>query len=147
MTLSFDLDGTLNQFYNVPNWLEMLRAEEVTPYLVAKPLFPMITLAKYLNAIQQAGHKIAVISWCSKGGTNDYNARVAEAKKEWLREQLPTVQWDRIIIVPYGTPKELWCESENDILFDDEERNRNNWNGKAYAPMEIGYILRKILGR
>ena len=38
------------------------------------------------------------------------------------------VKFDEIIIVPYGTPKETLSTG---ILFDDEERNRNEWKGLA----------------
>jgi hypothetical protein len=54
------------------------------------------------------------------------------------------VHWDRITIVPYGTPKQNYCESSADILFDDEERNRINWTGIAYTPDEILKILKEI---
>ena len=34
----FDMDGTIADLYGVENWLEMLIAEDPTPYAVAKPL-------------------------------------------------------------------------------------------------------------
>ena len=33
-----DMDGTFVDLYGVENWLPMLRAEETTPYEIAKPL-------------------------------------------------------------------------------------------------------------
>ena len=38
ITINFDLDGTLADFYGVENWLEYLEAEDTTPYAVAEPL-------------------------------------------------------------------------------------------------------------
>ena len=69
---------------------------------------------------------------------------VAEVKKAWLKKHLGSVQFDEINIVKYGTPKSLFCESENDILFDDEEQNRKNWNGKAYNVENILEVLKAI---
>ena len=57
---------------------------------------------------------------------------------------MPSVHWDRITIVPYGTPKENYCNSPLDILFDDEERNRNNWTGIAFDVQNIMETLREI---
>lgn len=37
-TIYFDLDGTLVNLYNVPNWLQKIRSEDVSPYLDAEPL-------------------------------------------------------------------------------------------------------------
>ena len=62
----------------------------------------------------------------------------------WLKKHLPSVNWDEIHIVPYGTPKQNFCNSPLDILFDDEERNRNNWTGRAYGVENILEILREI---
>ena len=145
MTINFDMDGTINRFYDVPNWLPMLEAEEVTPYLVAKPKYPMTILAKYLNALQAKGHRLAIISWTSKGGTPRYNAQVEKAKILWLMKHLPSVQWDEIHIVPYGTPKTLYCQNADDILFDDEARNLENWGGRAYSVEDMGHILRMLI--
>ena len=36
--INFDMDGTIANLYGVENWLEMLMAEDETPYAIAKPL-------------------------------------------------------------------------------------------------------------
>ena len=144
ITINFDMDGTIADLYGVENWLEMLIAEDTTPYAVATPLLRLSALARRLNALQRNGYNIAVISWLSKSGSPEYNERVTATKKAWLAKHLPSVNWDRIIIVPYGTPKENFCFSSADILFDDEERNRNNWTGRAYGVENILEILREI---
>lgn len=69
---------------------------------------------------------------------------MTDVKKAWLEKHLPSVVWDRITIVPYGTPKEMFCNNPLDILFDDEEKNRNNWTGRAYDVENILEILKKI---
>jgi hypothetical protein len=142
ITINFDMDGTIADLYGVENWLEYLIAENTFPYANAKPLLHLSTLARKLNALQRNGYNLAVISWLSKSGTEAYNEAVTEVKLNWLRKHLPSVNWDEIHIVPYGTPKQNFCYTPFDVLFDDEERNRTNWTGEAYDVQNIMEILR-----
>lgn len=145
ITINFDLDGTLADLYGVDGWLPMLRAEDETPYVVAEPLIKFCVLARRLKALQRKGYNIAIISWLSMSASEDYNERVTRAKLEWLAKHLPSVVWDRISIVEYGTPKEDYCETELDILFDDDDRVRENWSGVAYDEENILEILKNLL--
>jgi hypothetical protein len=142
ITINFDMDGTIADLYGVENWLEMLIAEDTTPYAEALPLLRLSALARKLNTLQRNGYDLAIISWLSKSGSDAYNDAVTAVKMAWLAKHLPSVNWDRITIVPYGTPKQNFCENPLDILFDDEERNRNNWTGRAYDVQNIMEILR-----
>ena len=144
ITINFDMDGTIADLYGVENWLDYLIAENTLPYEVARPLIRLNHLARRLNTLQKNGYNLAIISWLSKSGSEEYNKAVTKVKIEWLRTHLPSVNWDRITIVPYGTPKESFCNNSFDILFDDEERNRNNWTGRAYDVNNILEILREI---
>ena len=137
ITINFDLDGTLVDLYGVENWLAYLIAEDTTPYEIAKPLVRFATLARRLNTLQRKGYNIAVITWLSKNGTAEYNEMVTATKLAYLAKHLPSVNWDRITVVPYGTPKENFCNNPLDVLFDDEEHNRANWTGRAYAPLAM----------
>ena len=144
VTINFDLDGTIADLYGVEGWLDMLIAQDPTPYEIAKPLLRLNIFARILNKLQKEGYNIAVISWLSKTGTTEYNQQVTETKLEWLAQHLPSVHWDNINIVEYGTPKENFCETPFDILFDDEEKNRENWNGVAYGVEDILGVLRNL---
>ena len=144
MKINLDMDGTITNLYGVQDWLDYLIAEDVTPYAIAKPLLRLCTLARILNRLQAKGYEIGIISWLSKNGTEDYNNRVTETKLKWLKQHLPSVAWDSIIIIPYGTPKENYCYSENDILFDDELPNRQNWTGQAFDVDDIMGILKTL---
>ena len=135
------MDGTIADLYGEENWLDDLINERTTPYANAKPLVRLATLARMLNTLKKNGYNLAVISWLSKSGTEEYNERVTEVKKAWLEKHLPSVEWDRITIIPYGTPKENYCENPLDILFDDEEKNRTNWQGVAFDEQNILEIL------
>lgn len=144
MTIWFDMDGTIADLYGVENWLPMLRASDPTPYLMARPLVNLSVLARMLNKLQKQGYEIGVISWTSKTGTPDYNAAVTAAKYAWLSKHLPSVDFDEIHVVPYGTPKQVFAHSDNDILFDDEAKNRENWTGLALDVTDIIGALKAL---
>ena len=144
MMIWFDMDGTIADLYGVENWLPMLRASDPTPYLIARPLVNLSTLARMLNKLQKQGYEIGVISWLSKTGTPDYNAAVTAAKYAWLSKHLPSVDFDEIHVVPYGTPKQVFAHSNNDILFDDEAKNRENWTGLALDVTDIIGALKAL---
>ena len=141
-TIFFDMDGTIADLYGVENWLDYLIASDALPYEIAKPLIRLNTLARILNRLQKQGYKVGVISWLAKNSNMAYDEKVTKAKKEWLKKHLASVNFDEIHIVKYGTPKQTFAKTENDILFDDEEKNRNDWTGKAFDVNEIIEILK-----
>lgn len=139
--ICFDMDGTIANLYAVENWLNMLRAYDPTPYAQAEPMLNMSAFARLLHKAQRLGYKIVIISWLSKTSNMAYDMAVTQAKIEWLKIHLPSVEWNDIFIVPYGTPKH---EIANGVLFDDEEHNRNMWGQGAYEPCEILEFLRGL---
>ena len=143
-TIFFDMDGTIADLYGVENWLDYLIASDTLPYAIAKPLLKLNSLARILNRLQKEGYRIGVISWLSKSGTEEYNNAVTETKKNWLKKHLASVHFDEINIVKYGTPKQVFARTENDILFDDEEKNRSTWTGKAFDVNAIIEILKEM---
>ena len=42
--LVFDMDGTLCDFYGVEGWLNCLMAEDVRPYVEARPFYDMFAM-------------------------------------------------------------------------------------------------------
>lgn len=140
-TIYFDMDGTIADLYSVPNWLPLLRAYDPKPYAEAKPLVNLNSLARILNRLQRQGFRIGIISWLSKTSTPEYDAKVTAAKEKWLAKHLSSVDFDEIHIVPHGTPKQNFATA-NDILFDDEAKNRKNWIGKAFDVDSIIEILK-----
>jgi len=144
MFIWFDMDGTIADLYGVENWLDYLIASDCLPYEIAKPLIRLNSLARILNRLQVSGYKIGIISWLSKNGTNEYDADVTKAKITWLKKHLASVKFDEINIVKYGTPKNLFAYSENDILFDDEKKNRDEWTGKAFDAYNIIETLKSL---
>lgn len=144
ITICFDMDGTIADFYGVEGWLYCLENEMAHPYIIAKPLLNMSGFARRLNNLQKKGYRIAIISWLSKSGSEEFAETVIQAKTNWLHKHLPSVHWDEINIIPYGTPKINYRHNDLDILFDDEEGNRNTWGEYAYNETAISELL-KIL--
>ena len=142
--INFDMDGTIANLYAIENWLEYLINEDVYPYKMAEPMLNLNTLARKLNNLQRQGYELGIISWLSRNGSERYNKEVIKTKIKWLNKHLSSVRWDRIVIVPYGTPKENYCIDEYDILFDDDERVRINWTGQSFPPERIMEILKTL---
>ena len=146
-TIQFDMDGTIANLYGVDNWLNKLHASDASPYAEAGVMVNMSQLARLLNQVQQLGYKLGIISWLARGSSMEYDRQVGAAKVWWLEKHLASVSWDEIKIVPNGMPKEWFKQSEDDILFDDEAKNRENWGGDAYEPEMIIKVLKALLGR
>ena len=139
--INFDMDGTIADLYGVNGWLNDLNNEDVKPYNEAKPMVNMNVLARLLNKLINQGYVVNIISWTSKNGSEDYNARVAEAKRAWIKKHLRSVKFSNVFVIPYGTAKQNYGVG---ILFDDEEANRNAWNGMAYDEKKIMEVLKAL---
>lgn len=144
MIIAFDMDGTLADLYGVKGWLADLLAEKTDPYERAKPLVNLSVFARTVHKLQARGYRFAVVSCTSKGGSETYKQKIAVAKQKWLKQHLPSVEWDEIFIIDYDTPK-VSVVNEPSILFDDEERHRKAWNGIAYDEKEILKRLKALL--
>lgn len=143
MRICFDMDGTIANLYGIENWLEMLHSFDETPYKLAETLVNMNSLARVLNRLQRNGYEIGIISWLAKNSNAEYDEKVTTAKKEWLAKHLKSVHFDFIEIVAYGTDKNIVATTSADILFDDEKKNRENWNGIAY---DVNNIIETLKG-
>jgi phosphoglycolate phosphatase-like HAD superfamily hydrolase len=127
-TIVFDMDGTIADFYGVKGWLDYLKAEDTTPYEIAKPLYDMVALANLLMTLKADGWKVVVTTWLAKGGTKEYNDRTRKAKLEWLAKY--NFPYDEIHLVKYGTTKANCTRKIGgfQVLVDDNEKVRKGWN-------------------
>ena len=125
--LVFDMDGTIADLYGVDGWLDMLRSEDETPYVVATPIYNMTTLNTILTALKNRGWRIAVTTWLAKDSTKAYDAKVRTAKLNWLAEN--GFPYDEIHLVKYGTTKANCTRKYGgfQILVDDNMKVRNGW--------------------
>ena len=141
----FDMDGTIADLYGVEGWLSDLANFSVRPYLEAAALVNLSQLARKLNYLQRKeGYTIGIVSWSSKISTAAYDEEITIAKLSWLKAHMPSVRWDEIHIVPYGTPKEKVVNFPMGILFDDTEEVRETWKGAAYDVDNIIEILKRL---
>lgn len=140
----FDMDGTIANLYGVDTWLDDILARDTRPYDNAKTMVRMSNLARLLNILQAKGTVIGVVSWLAKDSTTDYDERVTNAKRKWLATHLPSVEWNEIHIVEYGTPKHTVVDVPTGILFDDEKPNRDSWLGMAFDECQIMEVLREL---
>ena len=146
-TIWFDMDGTIANLYGVTDWLSKLRSFDASPYVEAEVMLNMSILARYLNKLQKLGYRIGIISWLSKNSNKAYDMLVRKAKESWLKFHLHSVRFDAIHIVSYGLPKEVFMTATDDILFDDCEEIRNEWDGEAYEPSDILRVLKELIDR
>lgn len=136
--ICFDMDGTIADLYNVPNWLEMLRDENPAPYLDAKPMWDMVRMAEILEKIQQAGIEIRIITWLSMNSTEEYKVAVREAKRAWLEKW--GFVFDHFHGIQYGATKadsirRSLANNETAWLIDDNEKVRKGWHmGETIDP-------------
>ena len=78
--------------------------------------------------LKNDGWRIAVTSWLAKDSSPEYDAKVRQAKKNWLnRYDFP---YDEIHLVKYGTTKADCTRKHGgiQILVDDNEKVRNGWH-------------------
>lgn len=122
----FDLDGTLAALYDVPQWLEKLRAEDATPYAQAKPLVNMAELATLIVQLRRKGFTVGVISWGAMGGSTEYTRQVKKIKRLWCDNF--GLSFDEFHVVKYGTPKHSVAKIKNAVLVDDNKEVRTSWS-------------------
>ena len=126
-TLVFDMDGTIANLYGVDRWLDMLRAEDPTPYRIANPIYDIETLNTLLRLLKRKGWRIVVTTWLAKGSTKHYDNLVRMAKLEWL--EMHNFPFDEVHMVKYGTTKANCTRHYGgfQILIDDNEKVRKGW--------------------
>lgn len=136
----WDMDGTIADLYNVPNWLDKLRAEDASPYREAEPLFSLYDIWVRLETMRSLGAVVGVISWGSKNASAEYNRDVRRAKVDWLKDMNLFNSLDEIHVVKYGTPKHHVVKKEKrGVLVDDNAEVREAWEcagGLAIDPMD-----------
>ena len=120
-----DMDGTIADTYNVPNWLDQLRNESVEPFEVAEPLVNESTLLSLFE-----GENIIICTMLPKDvqlGT-PYADACQRAKRQWLERYFPSLQ-NAVLFMEYGDNKSLSEFSKNCLLIDDSAIIRDNFNG------------------
>ena len=107
----------------------------------------MSSLARLLNRLQKNGYTIGIITWCSKGSNDDFDARTQNAKLQWLRRHLPSVNFDEIHIIEYGVEKSSVANYPEGLLFDDNAAVRKSWSGVSHDENGIIDFLKELVKR
>lgn len=147
----FDMDGTIADLMNYPNWLGLLREYSAEPYAKAEPMWDMEELREVLVALQSRGIEVRIITWMSMESNREYDRMTRAAKLEWLKKY--NFPFDNFHCVQYGATKadsvrKYLAENETAILFDDNKKVREGWSlGYAFDPTRIDIVefLRNML--
>ena len=126
-----DMDGTIADLYNEPNWLENLINENTEPFENAKPMTSEEVL---FSIFPKDKYEIKILSMTPKNARKEYCERVERAKDEWLNRYFPSLT--KRIYLPYGDNKNL-KNSANAILVDDSEPIRKSYRGTALNPASL----------
>ena len=129
-----DMDGTFVDLYGVKNWLQKLESYDPSPYKEATPLVNLSTFARTLNELKKDGWEINIVTWTSKKSCESYDEAVKKEKLNYVAKHLPSVKFDKIKVLKYGTPK---SSVGTGILFDDELKNREEWKGLACSQKNL----------
>lgn len=141
-TIYFDMDGTIADLYGIENWKAQLIAENPAPYAMANPLVNCAWFSRTVHDFQRIGWKVGIISWTSRDASVQYSNEIKSAKENWLKNHFPSVEFDEIHIVKYGTPK---SSCGRGYLFDDEERNRIEWGNGSFSEENLIKQFRNLL--
>lgn len=136
-----DMDNTINNFFDYPDWLKWLRCEDVRPYRDCMPCVDMDELADVITLAQSHGIVCKVVSWGAKGSSLDYLKKVAQTKREWLKRYLPC-ELDEVRITHYGIPKQRYAP-QNSVLVDDSPFVLSAWDkGQTIDAMNKDWLCR-----
>ena len=141
----FDMDGTFYNLYGYNGWLECILSEKTECYTQSNLLIDYDSFVNVLNELKKKGYTLGIITWLSKNATKQYQNKVRSAKYRYIQKYFYGI-FDEVHIIQYGKNKAQYCE-ENDILFDDEENNRIEWdnaNGISYGVMDLLEILQSL---
>lgn len=127
-TIVFDMDNTINRFYDVNGWLEDLHNEDVRPYVVCEPKYDMEVLNAILITLKSQGWRIAVTTWLAMNSSVEFENETRKAKLEWLAKY--NFPYDEIHLIRYGRTKADATRhlSGYQILVDDNAKIRQGWS-------------------
>lgn len=126
-TIVFDMDNTINRFYDVNGWLEDLHNEDTRPYDICETKYDMEILIPILLTLKTLGWRIAITTWLAKDSTKKYDNKVRKSKLEWLAKY--NFPYDEIHMIKYGVTKANATRHLGgyQVLVDDNDQIRKGW--------------------
>lgn len=138
-TVWFDMDGTLYDLYNIPNWLERLEEKDEGVFYHGTMMYNPFRIEQAIDALIAHGWQVGVITWAPKGVEKDdpFFTKVENIKRFWLKRFYPALL-ENFYCLPYGESKSVcacdhWKERSLDpdmgvqILVDDNMLVRDEW--------------------
>lgn len=138
-TITFDLDGTLYDLYNLPNWLPMIENEQPEVFTEGSDYVNIEDLKVLIADLQNLGWTVGITTWLPMKATEEYQRACEFAKKNWLTKKgLDNLQFYNF--VPYGTEKRncLPFVGELNVLVDDNTDILASWRmNKHYKTIAV----------
>lgn len=139
-----DMDGTLFDLYNKPDWLDDLENENpgvFKEYGTNHGLLPFVkkdTLQETILNMIDRGFTFGIISWLPRGASPEYSEICRAEKLEWLKENLPMIE--EISLTPYGIEKQkaIQKRASRMYLVDDNAEILNAW---ATQKQRFAYLV------
>lgn len=146
-----DLDGTIYDLYNYPNWLEMLQ-DSRSPFFNLELLVDKKVLTKLVNKLNQKGiADFGVISWLPRQASECFENVCAYDKAEKLESDFGTDLFVEAHFLKYGTPKSAVITeplTKDHILIDDDIQVLESWirdGGTGIPAKNILKYLKSLL--
>lgn len=128
-----DMDGTVFDLYNRPNWLDDLENERWGVFTewgknhgFMSYFYPSDLQERILNLIDR-GITFGIISWLPMGASTEYSEVCRLEKLQWIEKNLPMIT--DIQLIPYGIEKQkaITKKAGRMILIDDNAEICKAW--------------------
>ncbi len=145
----FDLDGTIYDLYNFPNWLYMLQNEE-SPFYDLPPLVDIKVLRKIMEKLQsRETASFEIISWLPMNASIAFEEKCTDEKINRVHDDFGTELFNNGHFLRYGTPKEsavLEPLTRKHVLIDDNLEILEQWELAGGKGIEAKNILKYLRG-
>ena len=125
----FDMDGTVYDLYNLPDWLVKLR-NEISPFLDTESLVDIKTMAHLINVLKIQGNTFGIITWLPRDASERFEETCADDKAAILERDFGTDTFDTFEAIKFGTPKHTTVGrplTREDVLIDDNWEVLSEW--------------------
>lgn len=148
-TIWFDMDGTIYELFQIPNWLHYIESGRYAIYNVAG--YARTGIERIANAIailQAQGWRVGVLTWADKRLAKDSERiqDIADIKHAWLRKNVKPLSDNGLFFCfEYGKDKAAFLEEQGldsydgyNILVDDNALVRDMWerHGEGFKTID-----------